>query len=139
MAIKILLIEDDDGDSRLIKEMLNAAFPRKYIIKVETSLKKSLRLIADEAFDIVLTDLNLPDSNGVETFTCLRKKIASAPIVVLSGIREIALRVVNLGADAYLIKGHGNGGLISRTIDYAIESKQHKQHFQSHTLKEILV
>ncbi len=124
MSTRILLIEDNPGDSRLIKELLNIAFPGKYHIKTEFSLRDGLKTLSEEDFDVVLTDLNLPDSDGAQTFVQLQKHIFSVPIVVLSGLRELALQVVKMGAQAYLIKGQGNGYLISRTIEFAIESKQ---------------
>jgi len=137
MSTKILLIEDNPGDSRLIKELLNIAFPEKYHIKTELSLNDGLKTLVEEKFDVVLTDLNLPDSDGAQTYMRLQKQNFSIPIVVLSGLKELALQVVKMGAQAYLIKGQGNGYLISRTIDFAIESKQFELLAQSNAIAKV--
>lgn len=129
MKIRVLLLEDNEGDSRLQKELLNIAYPGKYEIIVVVTLKDGLVSLKNEKFDVVLADLNLPDSDGVNTVTNIQNQNESIPIVILSGenSEELALRTVKMGVQDYLIKGQGDGYLISRALDYAIERKRNEQ------------
>jgi len=127
--IKILLIEDNAEDFRLLKELLNDARPGKYEITSVVTLNEGLVILAEDTFDIVLTDLNLSDSEGSNTVKRILELNEAIPIVVLSGqdSEELALQVVQMGAQDYLIKGQGDGHLISRVIDYSIERKKNIQ------------
>ncbi len=129
MMIRVLFLEDNEGDSRLQKELLNIACPGKYEITVVVTLKDGLVSLENEKFDVVLADLNLPDSDGVNTVTSIQNQDESIPIVILSGenSEELALRTVKMGVQDYLIKGQGDGYLISRALDYAIERKRNEQ------------
>ena len=122
-------MEDNEGDSRLQKELLNTACPGKYEITVVVTLKDGLVSLENEKFDVVLADLNLPDSDGVNTVTNIQRQNESVPIVILSGenSEELALQTVKMGVQDYLIKGQGDGYLISRALDYAIERKRNEQ------------
>lgn len=129
MKIKILLIEDNEADSRLVKELLFDAHPERFTIIPVVTLQEGLSLLLDSNFDIVLTDLNLPDSDGLNTVTYIQDINPTIPIIVLSGCdsEDIAKKNVQKGAQDYLIKGQGDGYLISRSIDYSIERKRHEQ------------
>ncbi len=129
MPIKILLIEDNLGDSRLLEELLNTAYPRKYQINSACTLSDGLNCLGAEEFNVVMTDLTLPDSNGIQAVLKIQEHTQSIPIIVLSGLdnNELALQIVKLGAQDFLIKGQGDGYLIGRAIDYAIERKLHEQ------------
>lgn len=127
--VKILHIEDNEGDIRLLKELLNNARGGKYEITTGVTLKGGLAQLADNEFDVVLTDLNLPDADGVNTVTRIQEQDSSVPIIVISGqdSEELALQVVQSGAQDYLVKGQGDGLLISRSIEYSIERKRNEQ------------
>ena len=129
MPIRILLIEDDFGDSYLLKETLNIAYPGKYEIESVGTLSSGLNRLDTDTFNLVMTDLKLPDSNGIEAITKIQERTRSIPIIVLSGSddNELALQIVKLGAQDYLIKGQGDEHLICRAIDYAIERKHHER------------
>lgn len=126
---KVLLIEDNKGDIRLLEDMLNIAHPRRYEIMVASTLNEGLTLLTANTFDVVLTDLNLPDTDGLSTVTQIQAHDQTIPVIVLSGqdSETLALEVVHMGAQDYLLKGQGDGHLISRAIDYAIERKRNEQ------------
>ncbi len=127
--VNILHIEDNEGDIRLLKELLNNAREGKYKITTTVTLKGGLAQLADNKFDVVLTDLDLPDADGVNTITRIQEQEPSVPIIVISGqdSEELALQVVQKGAQDYLVKGQGDGLLICRAIEYAIERKRNEQ------------
>ncbi len=124
--INILLVEDDVSDSRLLKELLNEAFPGKHIVTVACSLKKAEKYFEEFSFDIVITDINIPDISGLDVIPRIQAINSKIPIVVLSGEtnEKLALKIIQMGAQDYLVKGQGDGFLISRVIDYSIERKK---------------
>jgi len=135
--IKILLIEDNPADARLIQENLYDVTSNlgdqnndvAFNLIWRDCLSSGLDFLVQEDVDVVLVDLNLPDSMGFETFLRLQKKIATKPIIVLTGVvdRELATRAVREGAQDYLIKGEVDGRLLSRSISYAIERKKSEE------------
>lgn len=127
--VNILLIENNEVDVRLLNELLNNAREGKYGITTTVTLKGGLAQLADNKFDVVLTELNLPDTDGVNTITLIQEQDSSVPIIVRSGqdSEELALQVVQMGAQDYLVKGQGDGLLISRSIEYSIERKRNEQ------------
>ena len=128
----ILLIEDNPGDARLVKEMLadldlNSYFgAQSFNITQCDRLSSALSLLAVKTFDIILVDLSLPDSQGIETVKSVCQIAPNLPIVVLSGQAEIATATlaVQEGAQDYLLKGHIDSQLLMRSIHYAIERKK---------------
>jgi len=124
--IKTLLIEDNEADSRLLKVLLNDAQPGKHVITAAYTAKEGMACLQENDFDIVITDLNLPDTDDLNVITYIQEINSEVPIVVLSGQNDekLALQIVQMGAQDYLIKGQGDGHLISRVIDYSIERKK---------------
>ncbi len=122
-ALRVLLIEDNPGDARLIREMI-AEVPaaRLRLEWVDTLAQGRERLTSDE-IDAVLLDLSLPDSQGLGTFQSVHASSPEVPIVVLSGLadEEVALTAVREGAQDYLIKGRVDGDLLVRSLRYAVE------------------
>lgn len=119
--IKVLLLEDNPADADLVKEYLEEAgmvctahFER---------LSTALSYVEVNAVDVILSDLSLPDAQGLEAVLALRKHCPEAAIVVLSGDHDeaTAMRAVQLGAQDYLIKGIANLPHLHRTIHYAME------------------
>ena len=123
--LKILLIEDNPGDARLVHETLKEA-QGNFTISVAEKLGLGLKLLLSQDVDVVLLDLNLPDSHGLETITGLQTRFPRLPIVIMTSIddEELAHQAVRLGAQDYLVKGNVNGELLRRTLIYAIERKQ---------------
>ncbi len=121
--IKILIVEDDPDDVYLIKEYLNADIHRKYEFTNVTSLSAAIKEVEKCSNDVVLLDLGLPDSNGLETLDALIKINHVTPIVVLTGVDDEVLgeKAIHLGAEDYLPKKIANTMLLSRSITYSIE------------------
>jgi two-component system cell cycle sensor histidine kinase/response regulator CckA len=130
--IKILLIEDNPGDARLLEEMLSDGESGSFTLLWADRLSKGLEQLKAEAIDLVLLDLSLPDSQGLDTFTCVHAQKPQMPVIVLSGLSDetVSIRAVREGAQDYLIKGQVNSNLLTRAIRYAIERKQAKEHMQ---------
>jgi diguanylate cyclase (GGDEF)-like protein len=127
--IKVLLIEDNIADARLLKELLNDAQPGKHRVTAAYTANEGMTYLQENDFDIVVTDLSLPDTEGLNIITYIQEINLKVPIVVLSGQdnEELALKIVQMGAQDYLIKGQGDGHLINRIIDYSIERKKDVQ------------
>ena len=115
-SIKILLIEDNPADARLIQEMLVKAGDIQFELKSVERLSRGIDHVTAENFDMVLLDLSLPDSCGIETFTRLHSIAPKTPTIVLSGLDDesTAVRAVREGAQDYLVKGQVDTNQIGR-------------------------
>ncbi|MDD2922639.1 MAG: ATP-binding protein [Anaerolineales bacterium] len=124
--IRVLLIEDDPDDALLLKESLAEANAIRVKLTHADHLSEGLQRIAEQEFDVVLLDLNLPDSRGLDTLNLLLRQVAATPVVVLSGLAddETTLEAVKMGAQDYLVKGEINGPMLGRVLHYAIERKR---------------
>src|SRR4051812_39271861 len=123
--IKILLIEDNPGDARLIRHMLDQD-PLCELAWVET-LAAGVAHLNAQPTDVVLLDLGLPESSSLETVRRLLAQAPAAPaLVVLSGLNDedVAIHAVQSGAQDYLVKGRVDSALLLRAIRYAIERSQ---------------
>lgn len=121
---RVLLIDDDPGDVFLLREMIESEKPgRFHVEEVGDSLERGLELIAQGASDIVLLDLNLPDSRGLATFNRAHEAAPHLPIIVLSerDDEELGAQAVHRGAQDYLVKGGIDVHLLLRAMRYAIE------------------
>ncbi|MEO8497796.1 MAG: SpoIIE family protein phosphatase [Planctomycetota bacterium] len=118
---RILLIEDNHHDVVLVREALRDVVGNEFEIESEARLEQGLKRLREQHFDIVLLDLTLPDSNGIETFDRLHSQ-SDVPIVVLSGDTndKVALQALEHGAQNYLVKGTVSGELLVRTLRYSI-------------------
>src|SRR5438270_3450847 len=124
--ITVLLVEDNPGDARLILELLGEVQAQAFDLERVDRLDDALARLAHSGVDVVLLDLGLPDSQGLDTFVRARRGAPNEPIVVISGIddEELALEAVRSGAQDYLVKGRIEGDLLARVIRYAIERKR---------------
>jgi DNA-binding response OmpR family regulator len=120
--IKLLLIEDNAGDADLISEMLHEFGGEGFLITHCLRLTQAFEALDREKADIVLSDLWLPDSHGIETFYRLRDKAGDTPIVVLTGNddEKTAVQAVQQGAQDYLVKGFIDGYQLVRSLRYAV-------------------
>lgn len=116
--IKILLLEDNPADARLIKESILDTHAHFHLDWRER-LSSGLEFLAETDVDAIIVDLNLPDSRGLETFTKINEKFSEKPIIVLTGLndKEMAYRAVREGAQDYLIKGEMDGALWAGASD----------------------
>jgi diguanylate cyclase (GGDEF)-like protein len=123
--IEVLLIEDDAGDLLLTKRMLAKTDYNAFHLICAESLSTAIKCTAEAKIDVILSDLNLPDSSGIETFLKLKLQVPEIPIVVFSGFGDEAefLKAVREGAQDYLIKGQVDGNSLVRSLRYAIERK----------------
>jgi len=135
--IKILLVEDNPGDARLLREILaEVTFTQFELAHVER-LSEALKRLGEKRFDVILLDLSLPDSQGFDTFTQVQAQAPQVPIIVLSGLDDesLAVRAVREGVQDYLVKGQMDGNLLARAMRYAIERKQVEETLQRHNLE----
>jgi two-component sensor histidine kinase len=123
--IKVLLIEDNPQDLRLIKEMLSEVNNPSFELIGADRLEKGLKILLNDDFDILLLDLSLPDSTGLDTFASVYEQAPEIPIIILTGFddEDTAIKAVREGAQDYMVKGQVNSLLLSRSISYAIERK----------------
>jgi two-component system, cell cycle sensor histidine kinase and response regulator CckA len=124
--ITVLLVEDNPGDARLILELLGEVQAQAFDLERVDRLDDALARLAHAAVDVVLLDLGLPDSQGIDTFVRARRGAPNKPIVVISGLDDerLALEAVRFGAQDYLVKGRIEGQLLARVLRYAIERKR---------------
>jgi PAS domain S-box-containing protein len=122
-ALALLLIEDNPGDARLIQEMLRELQPTRYVFNHVETLNDGLKFLQSATIDIVLLDLSLPDSMGLETLHSLSEKAPDAAIVVLTGLddRDAGILAVQAGAQEYLVKGQVDSNLLQRAVIYSME------------------
>jgi len=125
-SIRVLLIEDSKTDALLIRELLEGEKSFSCTFINASRLQDGLKLMGEDKVDVVLTDLGLPDSQGLSTFEEIHKAYPSLPIIVLTqqGDMSTALEAIQKGAQDYLIKGEFNGFLLSRSLQYAIERER---------------
>jgi PAS domain S-box-containing protein len=124
--IKVLLIEDNPGDARLLREMLIEAGINKFNLVHVKRISEGLNRLRQDNFQVILLDLSLPDSHGLETVDRVCNAAPYVPVLVLTGLDDeaLAIRAVRKGAQDYLIKGQMDGNLLVRAIRYATERKR---------------
>jgi len=124
--IRLLLVEDNAGDARLIREMLKEADGIFFEVSLAAGLKAALDTIREDELDTILLDLNLPDSRGLETLDRVLAEARRVPVIILTGLddKDSALAAIKKGAQEYLVKGQFHGDVLVRLIQYAIERKR---------------
>ena len=103
--IRVLLVEDNPGDARLIQELLFEARGGRFDVAVASRLSEALEKLekngeAEGGFQLILLDLSLPDSHGIDTFHQVAARAETTPVIVLSGLDDeaLALQTVKQGA-----------------------------------------
>lgn len=123
--MEVLIIEDDPANSRLVMEML--AESRKPVFSAQHlgNLEDGLRLLRNRSFDVILIDLGLPDSQGLETALAVRNQAKQTPIIALAGFddEDIALEALQSDIQDYLIKGQITADQLQRSVRYAMQRK----------------
>lgn len=124
--IKVLLIEDDPGDIDLLRELLTREKNRSYQVESADRLRLGLERLAQGGVDVVLLDLSLPDSVGLDTLVKVLAQKPDIPVVVMTGLDDeaTAIRALSEGAQDYVVKGEIDASLVTRSIRYAIERSQ---------------
>jgi PAS domain S-box-containing protein len=124
--IKVLLIEDNPGDICLLQEFLSDVTSAQFQLITVECLDQAFEFLKQDSFDVILLDLSLPDSQGLETFINMHHQAQAIPIIVLTGLDDenLAIRAMQEGAQDYLVKGQVNGDLLVRCMRYAIERQR---------------
>lgn len=124
--INILLVEDSQTDAMLVQDELSHALSAVFTLSHVERLSDAIKEIQQKNYDLILLDLYLPDSSGLESIIKLRDTTAKIPIAVLSfrDDDQLALQVIKAGAQDYLVKGNLTEGVLSRVIYYSIERKR---------------
>jgi diguanylate cyclase (GGDEF)-like protein len=127
-AHRVLLIEDNPGDARLIREMIAEEPDAPFLLECADRLSNGLEHLAAGQTGLVLLDLSLPDSFGLETFTRVYAHSPTVPIIVLTGNDDatVALSAVKGGAQDFLIKSRLDRELLLRSMQYSIERKRYQ-------------
>ena len=122
---KVLLVEDNWGQARLLYKSLEDAIPGQYQMSHVLRLSDALEYLWKETYHVVLLDLGLPDSQGIDTLVLTRAQAPSVPIVVLTGSQDEALaeEALKEGAQDYLVKGQVDSNMLARSMRYAIARK----------------
>jgi two-component system sensor histidine kinase DctS len=124
-TVKVLLIEDNEEHVQFLRQLL-ATTAGQFELHTAGDVAQGVERLKDGGIELVLLDLTLPDSDGLETFIRIVDAAPEIPLIVLSGISDVALAVetVQLGAQDYLVKGHVDNHLLVRSMQYAIERKR---------------
>lgn len=133
-TVRILLIEDNEDDAYLIRRLLSRSPLTKFHLQIVDELAAGLELLASDGFDLILLDLTVRDSFGLETLHKAQASVPDVPIVVMTSLSDEALGVkaVQLGAQDYLVKGEVDAPLLVRAINYAVERKQAERELRQH-------
>lgn len=132
VPLTILVVEDNPGDLFLLEELLRGtSLAIKRLIKVASASEARIALQKEEV-NLVLLDLSLPDSNGLQSYEMVDEYARSLPIVVLTGLidMEVALETMASGAQDYLIKGEFDEKLLEKSIQYSIERKRSQENLR---------
>jgi Flp pilus assembly CpaE family ATPase len=130
-VLRVLLIEDNPGDAELVKETLSAVGPAEFQIHWTQALLPGLDRLAAGDIDLVLLDMSLPDSRGLDGLKAIRIHAPHVPVVLLTGLdnESLALRAMQSGAQDYLVKGTLMGAALARILQHAIV--RHQIHAES--------
>ena len=123
-TIKVLLIEDDYEDFLILREMLAEVWSTRFSVVNADRLQAGIECLTEGDVDVILLDLNLPDSTGLDTLRELRSQEGGkTPILVMTGLDDemVGVKALQEGAQDYLVKGEVGSNLLARCIRYAIE------------------
>jgi signal transduction histidine kinase len=126
-VIRVLLVDDDSEDQKLVKQALSDISRNiRFMADDANNLQNASKCLDKNDYDVVLLDLNLTDTRGVETVKRFRKLNSEVPVVVLTGLEdeETAIAAIKAGADDYVSKGRLLKDLLPRSIRYSIERKK---------------
>jgi two-component system cell cycle response regulator len=133
---KILLVEDNEDHVYIFKTFLASDKSISFEPVVAASLDEAINLIRDNHFDLVLLDLMLPDSKGINTFISLHCQFPEIPVVVITSLNdsELGIKAAQLGAQDYLIKGEINSDLLRRAVLFALVRHEKDENLRKQAL-----
>lgn len=125
-TLAVLIIEDDQVSRHLLKAQLERSPLPISTIKTVPRLEEAIEALAETAYDLVLLDLNLPDSSGTDTVASVVNACPDLAVVVITGEYDEnhAVSILALGAQDYLVKGQYSTDVLVKTIRYALARKQ---------------
>ena len=133
--VEVLLVEDNPGDARLVKESLAEAGARRFNLTHVERLEDAIRQLERDRYDVVLLDLLLQDSQRLGTLMAIHQQAPRVPIVVFTGLEDdvVGLWALSEGAEDYIVKGKVRGDSLAHTIRDAIERHGKEQQLQNLT------
>ena len=128
--VDLLLIEDNESYATLVVRNLESLEHIKFGIRTAGTLVEGLKMLDERPAHLILLDLLLPDSGGLDTFKKIHSHLPGSPVIVLTAVsdEENAVKAVQLGAQDYLIKGETDKNQITRSIRYALERQKDLDH-----------
>lgn len=138
--IVLLLLESDALEARFVREMLARAEGVRFTLRRSATLAGGLALLDEGGIDLVMMELSLPDSRGLDTFLAVHSVRPDLPVVVYTGLddADLAMQAVQQGAQYQLIKGSLPAGLLVRSLRYAVERGRLMTELRSLTLNDDL-
>jgi len=135
--LRLLIVEDDIVDRKLLERLLAQSSLGACQVQNADRLAGAMELLQDHSFDVILLDLGLPDSQGMESAVRLQTQAPQTPIIVLSGLDDanVATQAVQIGVQDYLIKGQVDANLLMRAVRYAMERKKAEHQLQAAELR----
>ena len=128
-------MDDDPQDRRLVEVILSKSYtPGQYYMQTASSMSETIQFLRRDDYDVILLDLNLPDSKGIETVQTVHEVDSHATVVVLTGLdnEEIGIEAIQKGASDYLVKGKYLTNLLVRTIRYSLERRRMEEQLRKH-------
>ncbi len=124
--LKVLVVEDNEVDKKVIESMLKDPASSVSLLKITNNLSSAFKMLKEFAFDVIVLDLNLPDSKGVETLVKVNDKYPNIAIIVNTGAYEdeLGLKTLSLGAQDFLVKGRYSSYVLNKVLHYCIERKR---------------
>lgn len=125
VSLRFLLVEENDVDARLVELMIRASPVKHLEISRVVRLSEALEHLSRNETDLVLLDLNLPDTSGLEGVVPLRKAAPHVPIIILTGTNDamLGIQAFEKGAMSYMVKGKVDPWLFANTVKRAMESR----------------
>jgi len=130
LNISVLLIEDNDGDARLVERRLGVARRLQCSVERASWMSSALTLLKNKRYDIILLDLTLPDSHGIDSVVGVKREAPDVPIIVLSGQEDlgVATRALEAGADSFIVKSAElSTDALERDVLYALERSRREK------------
>ena len=138
--ITVLLVEDNNVDARVVEEALRESSRVRFRLERADRLATAVARLAKDPCDIIILDLTLPDSYGLDTFLRIRDTAPETPILVLTGLDDetLGIMAVQQGAQEYLVKGQATGPLIVRCLRYALQRHRMQEDLRGLSLTDDL-
>lgn len=124
--LSILTIEDNASDLFLVEHMLRSSALEIGNLYSTDRIVQAYEMLQSQRIDLVLLDLSLPDSFGINSFLYLKPVVQKIPVIILTGLSDtsLALEAIKEGAQDYLVKGEFNENLLAKSIQYSLERKR---------------